>query len=483
MYMAQSNFSKFNLSDTLLKSIEMLGFKNPTKVQEKVIPAILAQQDIIVKSQTGSGKTAAFGIPICQLIDWEENKPQALVIVPTRELAIQVKEEVFNIGRFKRLKISAVFGKSPFYNQRREIGQKTHVIVGTPGRLIAHLERGTLDPLNIKYLIIDEADKMLDMGFIDQVETIISYLPKERVTVLLSATMPKDIEILCGKHMKEPLYIETESKSIITKNIIQEQYSVSLEDKMELLRDVIIVENPDSCIVFCNTQEKVDEVFSKLQSFRYPCDRIHGGIDQSQRLAIMNSFKQGYFRYLIATDVAARGIDIENISVVINYDIPDDANSYIHRIGRTGRVGKVGKAITFVTPRDSRYLKEIERSIGEEISKRSRPSSDDISNKLNQFTEKLNTSPIIKKRKSALLNKEITKLHINAGSKIKMRPTDIVGTLCSIEGLKKSDIGVINIVDYSTFVEILNNKGELAFKELQKMTIKGRQRKVSKVDS
>src|SRR5665647_2269559 len=198
--MIKENFNDYNLSSELLKAISMLNFKDFTEVQKQVIPAVLEQKDVVVKSQTGSGKTAAFAIPICQLIDWEENKPQALVIVPTRELAIQVKEDIFNIGRFKRLKVAAVYGKSSFYNQEKELKQKTHVVVGTPGRIIDHLERGTLDTSNIKYLVLDEADEMLNMGFIEQIETIIAALPSERVTMLLSATMPADIDSLCKKY-------------------------------------------------------------------------------------------------------------------------------------------------------------------------------------------------------------------------------------------------------------------------------------------
>lgn len=199
-----------------------------------VIPAVLERKDIIVKSQTGSGKTAAFAIPICQLIDWDENKPQALVITPTRELAIQVKEDIFNIGRFKRLKVSAIYGKAPFYNQEKELKQKTHVVVGTPGRIIDHIERETFDTSNIKYLVIDEADEMLNMGFVEQIEAIITSLPKERVTILLSATMPLDIEYLCNDYMKDPIHVEIEEQNSAAERICQERYNVDEKDKIKL---------------------------------------------------------------------------------------------------------------------------------------------------------------------------------------------------------------------------------------------------------
>ncbi|MBU3093111.1 DEAD/DEAH box helicase [Clostridium sp. CM028] len=479
--MINANFNDCKLSSELLKAINMLNFKNFTEVQKQVIPAVIAQKDVVVKSQTGSGKTAAYAIPICQLVDWEENKPQALVLTPTRELAIQVKEDIFNIGRFKRLKVSAIYGKSPFYDQKKELKQKTHVVVGTPGRIIDHLEKGTFDTSNVKYLVIDEADEMLNMGFVDQIETIIGGLSKERVTMLLSATMPKDIETLCNNYMKDPIYIEIEDQNKLKSNICQERYNVDELDKIDLLRDITIVENPDSCIIFCNTKLKVDAVYNKLANLEYTCKKIHGGMEQIDRLRVMNDFKKGYFRYLVATDVAARGIDIDSISLVVNYDIPGDKESYVHRIGRTGRIGKTGHAITFVTRNESRFLNDIHQYIGKEIILNERPSTETVSNAKEEFARKMNTRPEVKEAKGAELSKEIMKLHINAGKKTKMRAMDIVGTLCSINGMTKDDIGIINIIDISTFVEILNNKGELVFKELQETPIKGRLRSVSKV--
>jgi len=480
--MSKTSFNDYHLSSELLKSINILNFESPTKVQEQVIPAILEQKDITVKSQTGSGKTAAFAIPICQLLDWEENKPQALVIAPTRELAIQVKEDIFNIGRFKRLKVAAIYGGNSFYNQEKELKQKTHVVVGTPGRIIDHIESGTFDTSNIKYLVLDEADEMLNMGFIEQIETIITHLPQEHVTILLSATMPVDIKTLCGKYMKTPVQVEIEEQNNTADRICQERYNIKETDKLNLLRDVTVVENPDSCIVFCNTKLKVDQVYNELIKLTYTCRKIHGGMEQSDRLKVMNDFKQGYFRYLVATDVAARGIDIDNITLIVNYDIPEDRESYVHRIGRTGRIGNLGRAITFVTPSDKRYLNDIQRYIGKEILLKERPEKETVNSSKEEFAEKINRTPEIKEAKGANLSKEIMKIHINAGKKTKMRAVDIVGTICSIEGITKADIGIINIVDVSTFVEILNNKGELVFRELQKTPIKGRLRIVSKAD-
>jgi len=480
--MTTGNFSKYPISEEILKAIRLLHFTNPTLVQDQVIPVVLAQKDIIVKSQTGSGKTAAYAIPICELVDWEQNKPQALVLTPTRELAIQVKEDMFHIGRFKRLKVAAVYGKSPFYFQEKELKQKTHIVVGTPGRLIDHLEKGTLDPSAIQYLVIDEADEMLSMGFIAQIETLITYLPLERVTILLSATMPPDIRVLCDKYMKDPTSVEIEEPNSATDRIDQQQIQIAESDKLDLLKEITIVENPDTCIIFCNTKQKVDEVHAALMKLNYSCEKIHGGMEQRDRFNVMHDFKQGYFRYLVATDVAARGIDIEEITLVINFDLPQERESYVHRIGRTGRLDKKGKAISFVTPEDEKYLKAIQATIGKEIPIVERPQNERVAEAQQEFMEKTHTLPEQKENKGLQLSRDIMKLHVNAGKKTKMRPVDIVGTLCSIDGMTADDIGIINILDVSTFVEILNNKGELVFQELQSRPIKGRLRKVSKAD-
>lgn len=480
--MSRNRFENYLLNEDLLKAIAMLNFESPTKVQDKVIPIALEKKDIIVKSQTGSGKTAAFAIPLCELIEWEENKPQVLVLTPTRELALQVKEDFFNIGRFKRIKGVALYGKSSFYSQQKDLKQKTHVIVGTPGRVLDHLQRGTLCVTEIKYLVIDEADEMLNMGFIEQVETIINHLPNKRTTMLFSATMPPHIQSLCKNHMKEPLQIEIEAQNLTADKVEQERYTVKEIDKAKLLQDVTIIENPDSCIVFCNTKQKVDEVYELLKGLAYTCERLHGGMEQEDRVKVMNHFKKGSFRYLIATDVAARGIDIESITHIINYDIPEERESYVHRIGRTGRASKEGRAISFVTPYENKFLQDIHTYIDMQIPLKEAPTQQAVSLAKDAFWEKMNIKPKLKEEKGHKLGKEILKIHINAGKKTKMRPVDIVGTLCSIEGMTADDIGIINVLDISTFVEILNNKGEGVLKALQNTPIKGRIRKVSRAD-
>ncbi|NLC02718.1 MAG: DEAD/DEAH box helicase [Tissierellia bacterium] len=476
------SFKDYGLSSELLETIDILNYKSPTKVQEKVIPIALDGKDLVVKSQTGSGKTAAFAIPICESVDWEENRPQALVLTPTRELAMQVREDFFNIGRFKRLKVAAVYGRAPFYNQQRELKQKTHIVVGTPGRIIDHIDKETLDISNIKYLVIDEADEMFNMGFLEQIETVINQLPQGRLTMLFSATLPADIGNLCDKYMKDPTYIEIEDENVTVNIIEQEGYLVEESDKIELLKDITILENPHTCIIFANTREKVDEIFIELSRANYTCDKIHGGMEQRDRTKVMEDFRQGYFRYLVATDVAARGIDIDNITHIINYDIPLESESYVHRIGRTGRVGKVGKAISLITHRDERLLSDIEDYIEKKIPLKDKPEKRELIKLLADFEDKIKSKPEIKELKGEELNKDILKIHINAGRKTKMRPVDIVGTLCNIEGMTADDIGIINILDISTFVEILNGKGEMVLEKLQTTTIKGRLRNVNRAN-
>ncbi|WP_027701155.1 DEAD/DEAH box helicase [Metaclostridioides mangenotii] len=480
--MTKTNFKDYKLSNEILKSLNMLNYKIPTKVQQEVIPVALENKDVLVKSQTGSGKTATFAIPLCELIDWEENKPQALILTPTRELAIQVKEDIFNIGRFKRIKVPALYGKSSFELQAKELKQKTHIVVGTPGRTIDHIKEGNFTTDNIKYLVLDEADEMLSMGFLGQVEEIISALPAKRVTMLFSATMPDDIDSLSKKYMRDPVTIEIKAKTLTVDRIQQDGYRVEETGKLNLLKDVTTIENPDSCVIFCNTQVKVESLYSELTKLKYPCDKIHGAMEQDERIKVMNNFKKGYFRYLIATNVAARGIDIDNITHVINYDVPVLRENYVHRIGRTGRAGKEGRAITFIMKSDERRIFEIYSYTGKELTMKMKPSKRFVMSLKSEFDKKLEQRQKVKEDKGANLSQEIMKLHINAGKKTKMRPVDIVGTLCSIEGMSAQDIGVISVLDISTYVEVLNNKGDMVLKALQTKNIKGRPRKVTKAE-
>lgn len=355
--------------------------------------------------------------------------------------------------------------------------------MGTPGRLLDHIERKTIDLSIIKYLVIDEADEMLTLGFIEQIEAIIKKLPKNKITMLLSATMPDDIQNLCRSYMKAYDQIEIESQNLTVDKIYQERYFVAEENKLEFLKDVLILENPDRCIVFCNTKKMVDELYENLSTWIKSCRKIHGGMDQEDRSKVMNDYRKGKFRHLIATDVAARGIDIDNITHVINYDIPEDKEDYVHRIGRTGRANKSGRAITFVTEKEKNFLDAIQKYIKKEIISKENPDKFTVDKYRDNFNEKNSTKLNLGPLKSEKMGEGIMKLHINAGKKTKMRPVDIVGTLCNIESMTADDIVIINIIDVSTFVEILNGKGEFVYNALQGRPIKGRIRKVSNINN
>ncbi|MEH7376261.1 MULTISPECIES: DEAD/DEAH box helicase [Bacillaceae] len=478
--MSEKSFTDYNLSEEITRALAILKYDTPTDVQTEVIPLALNNQDLVVKSQTGSGKTASFAIPICDMMEWEERKPQALILTPTRELAVQVREDVTNIGRFKRIKAMAVYGKEPFSKQKEELQQKTHVVVGTPGRVMDHIDRETLVLDEIKYLIIDEADEMLNMGFIDEVEAIIKELPSDRVTMVFSATLPKDVENLCHKYMNNPVNVEIASTGVTTDTIEHLLIEGKEEDKLSLLKDVTVVENPDSCLIFCRTKEHVDTVYSELESSNYSCERLHGGLEQQDRFAVMDGFKMGNFRYLIATDVAARGIDIDNVTLVINYDVPMEKESYVHRTGRTGRAGNEGKAITFATPYEGKFVRAIERYIGFEIPKMEAPKPAEVARAKEAFEEKISGRRVVRNNKTARINQGITKLHFNGGKKKKMRAVDFVGTIAKIPGVTADDIGIITIQDQMTYVDILNGKGSLVLQAMENATIKGKKLKVSK---
>lgn len=478
--METKKFRDYKLQEEILKALDLLGYETLTKVQVKTMGKAIDGKDIVCKSETGSGKTLAFAVPILNKIVWEESEPQALILTPTRELAMQISKEFFNVGRLKRISVVEVYGKSPFYNQQMELKQKTHVVVGTPGRIIDHIEKGTLDISNIKYLVIDESDEMLNMGFLDQVETIINKVPKEKQAMLFSATMPEDVEKLCYRYLKNPEYIEIESSDNVLDRIIEESYVLDKESKLDALNKILIRENPNRAVIFCNTREEVDSVYDFLKEKKYSIEKIHGGMDQSERTKSMNSYKKGKYRYLIATDVASRGIDVDDITHVINYDIPREPEIYTHRIGRTARVDKKGKAISLYHYYERKYFAQIENDLNTIITKKTLPNKNEIDQNYNNFMEKMKTSPDPTKNIAKELNKDIFKIHISSGKKNKMRPGDIVGAICSIDGVNAEDIGIINIIDTASFVEILNDKGKIVLKALQKSPIKGKMRTVSK---
>lgn len=475
--MTKSSFEDLNVSEEIKRALDLLKYEKPTKVQSEVIPRAFDNQDLIVKSQTGSGKTAAFGIPICEMINFDENEPQALILTPTRELAAQVRGDIADIGRFKKLKATAIYGKESFVTQEEELYEKTHLVVGTPGRVLEHIKKETLIVANIKYLIIDEADEMLSMGFFKQVEAILNLLPLNRLTMVFSATLPHGIGELCRNYMSNPMNIEIESAGITTDTIEHHLIKVHEKMKMLLLKNLLNTEKPKSCIIFCKTKRQVDKLFEELDEANYPCEKIHGSVIQENRFAVMDGFKMGNFRYLVATDVAARGIDIAKITLVINYDVPEDAESYVHRTGRTGRANNEGKAITFGTPKDSKQILAIEKYIGFNI-----PImiiAKEVVN-LNTDEKKYFTQETMNYNKLEKLNKDKLTLHFNQGKKKKLRPGDFVGAITKISEVSVEDIGIIVIEDSFSYIDILNNKGHKVMEAMQDITIKGKKIKVSK---
>ncbi|OCN04871.1 RNA helicase [Erysipelotrichaceae bacterium MTC7] len=476
-----NKFTNYGFDQEILTAIDKLGYVQPTKVQEELFPVILSQQDAIVKSQTGSGKTAAFALPILQQLDWNIRTPQVLVLTPTRELALQIKDDMFHLGRYKRMNVQAVFGKMSFEGQRKQLAQRTHVVVGTPGRVLDHLIQHTLDVSEVAYLVIDEADEMFTMGFEEEMQKILERLPKQRQTILLSATLDERIETLCQQQMHQPAFIDVISKRNVF-DVIEQQAYEAVGDKDQLLEDVLMKENPDSAIIFCNTQEMVNHVANEVIGYPEATRKLHGGMDQKDRIQVITDFKLGYFRYLVATDVAARGLDIEKVELVINYDVPSDVQTYVHRIGRTGRKDQQGKAITLVTPNEMGMLHKLESELAITLSMQPTITEGMRKTYEQAFVSKRSQNRTLVKEKSLAFKEDIMKLHINAGKKTKMRPGDVVGAITSIEGILATDIGVISIVDVSTFVEILNGKGQLVFDALQDLPIKGRIRRINKAN-
>ncbi len=370
----KKSFNDLGISSPILKALKDMGFEAPTEVQHRAIPHVLNQEDVIVMSKTGSGKTAVFGIPMLQITDFRAAGPQGLILTPTRELAVQVDSDLKQMGKHLQHKTTAVYGQHNMKVEIRALNKGVSIVTGTPGRVFDHIRQGNLETKHIRFLVLDEADRMLDMGFVDQVERIIKTLPKDRVTLLFSATVPDEIRKICRVYMKHPVTIEIESQTMTVDTTQQVYYRVQENEKRKQLNRLLLVEQPESCVIFCNTRFMVDKVQRFLYQKGYACWALHGDIPQTRRMKTLKKFKQGEFHLLVATDVAARGIHIDDLSLVINYDVPIEKDSYIHRIGRTGRAGNVGRAISLVTGEDIMTLYEIEEHIGVLIEEMELPS-------------------------------------------------------------------------------------------------------------
>lgn len=476
-------FIDFKLNKEILKALNNLGYKSPSKVQEEVIPRLLNNEDVVVKSKTGSGKTASFAIPICEKIEVDNTNVQALVVVPTRELALQVSEEISNIGRLKKIRCSAIFGKQPIKEQIASLKQRVHIVVATPGRIIDHIERGTVNLDNLNFLIIDEADKMLNKGFIDQIDTVFKNSPNKKVIGLFSATIDKDIKYVCDKYMKNSSMVDIKDIKIINKKQIHEEMiRIEEKEKYEILKKLIYLENPKSLMIFLNTRERVMKLYRQMKKDKFLVRELHGDMSQDKRIYVIKDFKDEKFNILVSSDVASRGIHIDDISLVINYDVPKDKENYVHRIGRTGRKDKFGKAITLASNKDEKYINEIIDYIGYDIEEKNYIEEKDVKKGKIKFEEyKMQLLKNKKIKKSDMkIHSEITTIYLNAGKKKKIRVIDIVGAISNLDGIKGDDIGVIKVEDLCSYVDILNHKGEGVLKKYKEISIKKKMVKIKR---
>src|SRR6476661_4944226 len=360
--MTPKTFAELGLSPEVLKAIDKLGFEQASPIQAESIPVLMQGRDVVGQSQTGSGKTAAFAVPAIEKVDPLQRTVQVLILCPTRELAVQVSEEVHKLAFFKRgLHALPVYGGQSYDRQFQGLRQGAHIVIGTPGRVMDHMRRGTLRLDALKIVILDEVDVMLNMGFRDDIELILQATPKERQTVFFSATIPRPIQQLIEKYARDPQNIRIEQKALTVPTVEQVYYEVDRRYKIDLLTRLIDIHDLKLGIVFCNTKRMVDDLVDHLEAQGYMADRLHGDMTQAMRDRVMNKFRKSGLDFLVATDVAARGIDVDDVQVVFNYDLPYDAEDYVHRIGRTGRAGRSGRAISFVAGRELFQIQHIER--------------------------------------------------------------------------------------------------------------------------
>lgn len=368
-----------NINPRILKAVKEMGFETMSPIQEQAIPVLLAGKDIIGQAQTGTGKTAAFGIPMIQNVDSELKKLQAIVLCPTRELAIQAAEEIRKLAKFMHgVKVLPIYGGQDISRQIRALSQGVQIIVGTPGRVMDHMRRHTIKTTHVKMIVLDEADEMLNMGFREDIETILKDMPDERQMALFSATMPKPILEITHTYQKNAEYIKVTPKEITVASIKQAYYRINKRDKVAALCRLLDYYQPVKSLIFCNTKKMVDEMAEILKQRGYQAEGLHGDLSQRQRDMVMGAFRNGRCAILIATDVAARGIDVSGVDAVFNYDVPEDIEYYVHRIGRTGRAGKAGRSFTLVCGRELYKIREIERICHTKIKERKLPSTKDI---------------------------------------------------------------------------------------------------------
>ncbi|KRL05197.1 DEAD/DEAH box helicase [Liquorilactobacillus hordei] len=402
-------FTELGLSENILKAINRSGFEEATPIQAETIPLVLKGEDVIGQAQTGTGKTAAFGLPILNKIDTKKNEIQAVIVSPTRELAIQTQEELYRLGRDERAKVQVVYGGADIRRQINSLKKAPQILVGTPGRLLDHIRRRTVKLDSVNVMVLDEADEMLDMGFVEDIESIIEAVPEKRQTLLFSATMPPAILKIGEKFMQKPSVVKIKAKELTTDLV--DQYYVRSRDfeKFDVMTRILDVQAPELTIVFGRTKRRVDELSKGLETRGYNAKGIHGDLSQQRRMSILKQFKAGKLDILVATDVAARGLDISGVTHVYNYDIPQDPESYVHRIGRTGRAGHHGVSVTFVTPNEMDYLRVIEKLTKKRMSNLKPPTEQEAFN--GQITSAIDDiDDLIKKTDTQKFEKQTTEL-------------------------------------------------------------------------
>lgn len=512
-------FDELEISEQILKAITEMGFEEATPIQAQAIPVVMSGGDVIGQAQTGTGKTAAFGIPLLEKVDVKNKCLQEIILCPTRELAIQVAEEIRNLSKFMHgLKIVPIYGGQDIVKQIRSLKAGTQIVIGTPGRVMDHMRRKTVKFENVHTIVLDEADEMLNMGFREDIETILKEIPKERQTVLFSATMPKAILDIAKTYQKNAKTVKVVKKELTVPNIEQYYFEVKSKNKEEVLSRLLDIYDPKLSVVFCNTKRMVDELVSALQVRGYFAEGLHGDLKQSQRDRVMNSFRNGKTEILVATDVAARGIDVDDVDAVFNYDLPQDDEYYVHRIGRTGRAGRKGKAFSFVVGKDVYKLKDIQRYCKTKILAQPIPSLNDVKNtKVDKVLEKVKNVietedltgmiDVIEKHLNqedytsmdvaaaflslALGEKQeeelkqfdfentgaedgMVRLFINIGKKQNIRPGDILGAIAGESGMPGKLVGSIDMYDKYTFVEVPREYASEVLKAMENSKIKGK---------
>lgn len=510
-------FGELDIAKHIFDAISAMGFEEPSPIQQEVIPLVLAGDDVIGQAQTGTGKTAAFGIPLIQNIT-DLHSIQALVMTPTRELAIQVAAELNNIGSTSKIKTLPVYGGQPIERQIKALQGKPNIIVGTPGRLLDHISRGTIKLDKLAYLVLDEADEMLDMGFIDDVEEVLKALPSAHQTMLFSATMPRPILSLSKKYMKSPKLVAVHKEEITAPLI--DQYYYEVKDKIDAMCRLLDVELNGKMIIFCRTKKGVDDLLNALTFRGYLAEGLHGDLSQSQRDRVMKKFRSGTAEVLIATDVAARGLDIDNVNYVVNFDIPSDAESYVHRIGRTGRAGNSGIALTFINPREFRQLKLIEKLVKSKIVRRQLPDDESVFerqraqtvNKLRTVLERdkyehymqivdtllkdydydeiaaaaiqyiMEGTKALEDPEDEILSEDLSntggkpgmvRFFINIGRAQRVTVRDIINAIAIECDVPANSVGLINLFDKFSFVEVQEAVAEKVLAVMRRNKIKG----------